>query len=332
MTAGAGTRLNVGIVGATGQVGVAMRQILEQRDFPVGDIRFFASPRSAGKVLSYAGREVVVEDATTADPSGLDVALFSAGASTSRALVPAFVDAGVIVVDNSSAFRRDPDIPLVVSEVNPGDAAQVIAELQSKPEGGFYRVRLRFAGADPRRYATYLASRPPAAEEQAIALVTRLCRATRARTHIVHHSAASALPLLRRARADGLPLTAETCPHYLHFTAEAIPDGATPFKCAPPIREAANREELWRALAEGVLESWEAYFLEPHGGDLNGFFLLKGDRAELGSVRTRQEFDRIVTRGSMVVSNFGVVGAATGARIEQEMGRYLEAAGELGSG
>ena len=110
------------------------------------------------------------------------------------------------------------------------------------------------AGADPRRYATYLASRPPASEEAAIALVTRLCRATGARTHIVHHSAASALDQLRAARAEGLPLTAETCPHYLHFTAEAIPDGATPFKCAPPIRDAANREALWRALAEGVLD------------------------------------------------------------------------------
>lgn len=115
--------LNIGVVGATGQVGVAMRQILEQRDFPVGDVRFFASARSAGTVLPFAGREIVVEDAATADPSGLDVALFSAGATTSKALVPAFVDAGVIVVDNSSAFRRDPDIPLVVSEVNP-EAAQ----------------------------------------------------------------------------------------------------------------------------------------------------------------------------------------------------------------
>ena len=108
--------------------------------------------------------------------------------------------------------------------------------------------------ADPRRYATYLASRPPAAEEAAIALVTRLCRATRARTHIVHHSAASALGQLRAARAEGLPLTAETCPHYLHFAAESIPDGATPFKCAPPIRSAANRDALWAALAEGVLD------------------------------------------------------------------------------
>ncbi|HEY0950053.1 aspartate-semialdehyde dehydrogenase [Nocardioides sp.] len=116
---------NIGVVGATGQVGVAMRQILEERDFPVGEVRFFASARSAGTVLPFAGREVVVEDASTADPSGLDIALFSAGATTSRALAPRFVDAGVIVVDNSSAFRKDPDIPLVVAEVNPEDAAAV---------------------------------------------------------------------------------------------------------------------------------------------------------------------------------------------------------------
>jgi aspartate-semialdehyde dehydrogenase len=118
---------NVGIVGATGQVGVAMRQILEERDFPVGEVRFFASPRSAGTVLPYAGREVTVEDAATADPSGLDIALFSAGATTSRALAQKFADAGVIVIDNSSAFRKDPAIPLVVSEVNPQAAATVIA-------------------------------------------------------------------------------------------------------------------------------------------------------------------------------------------------------------
>ena len=119
--------VRLGVVGAPGQVGVAMRQILEQRNFPVEEIRFFASARSAGKVLPFAGRDVVVEDAATADPSGLDIALFSAGATTSRALVPKFVDAGVIVVDNSSAFRKDPDIPLVVSEVNPEAMAGVIA-------------------------------------------------------------------------------------------------------------------------------------------------------------------------------------------------------------
>ncbi len=109
----------IGVVGATGQVGVAMRQILEERDFPVDQIRFFASARSAGRVLSYAGRDVVVEDAATADPTGLDIAVFSAGATTSRAQAPRFAAAGVTVVDNSSAWRMDPDVPLVVSEVNP---------------------------------------------------------------------------------------------------------------------------------------------------------------------------------------------------------------------
>lgn len=120
--------------------------------------------------------------------------------------------------------------------------------------GPIDQATAQLAAADPRKYATYLASRPPGAEEQAIALVTGLCRETRARTHIVHHSAASALPMLAQARADGLPVTAETCPHYLHFTAESIPDGATAYKCSPPIREAANREALWKALAAGTLD------------------------------------------------------------------------------
>ncbi|NHC22834.1 aspartate-semialdehyde dehydrogenase [Nocardioides sp. IC4_145] len=117
----------IGIVGATGQVGVAMRQILEERSFPADEVRFFASARSAGTVLPFAGGEITVEDASTADPSGLDIALFSAGATTSRNLAQKFVDAGVIVVDNSSAFRKDPAIPLVVSEVNP-EAMQPVIE------------------------------------------------------------------------------------------------------------------------------------------------------------------------------------------------------------
>jgi allantoinase len=109
------------------------------------------------------------------------------------------------------------------------------------------------SGQDPRRYATYLASRPRAAENEAIGLAARLCRETRARTHIVHHSSSDALATLRAAREEGLPLSAETCPHYLRFVAEEIPDGATEFKCAPPIRERENRDALWRALGEGVL-------------------------------------------------------------------------------
>jgi aspartate-semialdehyde dehydrogenase len=125
--------VRLGIVGATGQVGVAMRQILEQRGFPLEEIRFFASARSAGTVLPYAGREVTVEDAATADPSGLDIALFSAGATPSRALAPRFADAGVTVVDNSSAFRMDPDVPLVVSEVNPGAIADARKGIIANP-------------------------------------------------------------------------------------------------------------------------------------------------------------------------------------------------------
>jgi aspartate-semialdehyde dehydrogenase len=111
--------LRVGIVGATGQVGAVMRQILAERRFPLGELRFFASARSAGSTLPWGDGEITVEDAATADPTGLDVALFSAGASTSRAQAPRFAAAGVTVVDNSSAFRRDADVPLVVAEVNP---------------------------------------------------------------------------------------------------------------------------------------------------------------------------------------------------------------------
>ncbi len=115
--------LHLGIVGATGQVGVAMRSILAERDFPLASIRFFASARSAGSTLPWGDGEITVEDAATADPTGLDVALFSAGATTSRAQAPRFAAAGVTVIDNSSAFRKDPAIPLVCSEVNPGDIA-----------------------------------------------------------------------------------------------------------------------------------------------------------------------------------------------------------------
>ena len=113
--------MNVGVVGATGQVGAAMRQILLERGFPIASIRFFSSARSAGTVLPFGDLEVTVEDAETADPSGLDLAIFSAGATASRALAPRFAAAGAIVVDNSSAWRMDPDVPLVVSEVNPDD-------------------------------------------------------------------------------------------------------------------------------------------------------------------------------------------------------------------
>jgi aspartate-semialdehyde dehydrogenase len=112
--------LRVGVVGATGQVGAVMRQILVERGFPVAEMRFFASSRSAGSTLPWGGGDILVEDAAISDPAGLDIALFSAGGSTSRELAPRFAAAGVTVIDNSSAWRMDPDVPLVVSEVNPG--------------------------------------------------------------------------------------------------------------------------------------------------------------------------------------------------------------------
>ena len=111
--------MRVGVVGATGQVGGVMRRILAERDFPVDELRYFASARSAGRTLPWKGADVVVEDAATADPSGLDIALFSAGATSSAPLAPRFAAAGAVVIDNSSAWRMDPDVPLVVTEVNP---------------------------------------------------------------------------------------------------------------------------------------------------------------------------------------------------------------------
>lgn len=117
----------------------------------------------------------------------------------------------------------------------------------------------RALGPDPspseaRRYALYLASRPKRAEEEAVAMVFRLAKKFGTQSHIVHLSAATALPTLRRARDERVPVSAETCPHYLSFAAEEIPDGDTSFKCAPPIREGENRELLWDALREGLLD------------------------------------------------------------------------------
>lgn len=109
-------------------------------------------------------------------------------------------------------------------------------------------------GLDPRRYATYLASRPRKAEDAAIDLVLRLAQETGARAHVVHLSSSDAITMFRRAKDQKTQLTVETCPHYLTFAAEDIPDGATEFKCAPPIRERNNREKLWDALRQGVID------------------------------------------------------------------------------
>jgi aspartate-semialdehyde dehydrogenase len=110
--------MRVGVVGATGQVGMVMRDLLAERGFPVDEMRFFASSRSAGTTLDWRGTAITVEDADLADPTGLDVALFSAGAASSKVLAPKFAAAGVTVIDNSSAWRMHPEVPLVVPEVN----------------------------------------------------------------------------------------------------------------------------------------------------------------------------------------------------------------------
>jgi aspartate-semialdehyde dehydrogenase len=117
--------MHVAVVGATGQVGQVMRRILVERDFPVDSMRYFASARSVGRTLDWKGTEVAVEDAAMADWSGIDIALFSAGATASKAIAPQAAAAGVTVVDNSSAWRMDPEVPLVVPEVN----ADALADL-----------------------------------------------------------------------------------------------------------------------------------------------------------------------------------------------------------
>lgn len=141
--------------------------------------------------------------------------------------------------------------------------------------------RIATEGLDWRKYATYLASRPDEAELVAIEEMLRLCRKYKFRMHIVHLATSQAIPMLRAAKAEGLPVTSECCPHHLHFAAEQIPDGATQFKCTPPIRSAANRDALWEGLREGVIDMiatdhspcppemkrlWEGFFNTAWGG------------------------------------------------------------------
>ena len=125
--------LSVAIVGATGQVGTVMREILAERSFPIRELRLFSSSRSAGTAIEFGGATIIVEDVETADAAGIDIALFSAGATASRAYAPRFAEAGAVVVDNSSAWRMDPDVPLVVSEVNPHAIAEARKGIVANP-------------------------------------------------------------------------------------------------------------------------------------------------------------------------------------------------------
>ncbi|HEX5759831.1 MAG TPA: allantoinase AllB [Thermoanaerobaculia bacterium] len=146
-----------------------------------------------------------------------------------------------------------------VGEAELARALPILAELgapllvHAELPGPIAAAAARLAGADPRAYSTWLLSRPPVAEVEAVELLVLLARATGARIHVVHVAAAEVLPLLAAARAEGLAVSGETCPHYLTFCAEEVPDGATEYKCAPPVRDASDREALWAALADGIL-------------------------------------------------------------------------------
>jgi len=124
---------NVAVVGATGQVGAVVLRLLAERNFPVDQLRVMSSARSAGKTITWKGEEYVVEDTATADLSGIDIAIFSAGGGTSKELAPKFAAAGAIVIDNSSAWRMDPDVPLVVSEVNPQEVKNAVKGIIANP-------------------------------------------------------------------------------------------------------------------------------------------------------------------------------------------------------
>jgi len=147
-----------------------------------------------------------------------------------------------------------------VSEADLRQAMPVLARLgatllvHAEEPAALDAAAAEIGDADPRAYATYLASRPPEAEVAAVELLVRLAREFGTRVHVVHVSAAEALLPLHAAREEGVPLTAETCPHYLHFDAEDVREGATEMKCAPPVRGAANREQLWTALGAGWID------------------------------------------------------------------------------
>jgi allantoinase len=158
-------------------------------------------------------------------------------------LVPSGVEefAHVAEADLRAALPklRELGAPLLAHSELPGPIAEAVKKL---------------GNADPRKYQAWLASHPPVAENEAIDLLLRLCAEFKARVHVVHLSSSHAIPRLQKAKAEGLAVSVETCPHYLTFAAEEIPDGATEFNCAPPVRERGNREKLWAGLADGTID------------------------------------------------------------------------------
>ena len=154
--------------------------------------------------------------------------------------VPEFAHVDEAVLRAAMPVIARLDLPLLVHAEVPGPIERAMASLGALPT--------------PTRYADYARSRPPEAELEAIGMMIRLCREFGTRTHIVHLATAAAVPMIERARAEGLPLTCETCPHYLYFSDDRIPDGSVAHKCAPPIRDEANRVALWAALVNGTID------------------------------------------------------------------------------
>lgn len=223
-------------------------------DMPLNSIPPATSPRGvAEKAALTEGRVFVdvglwggaVPTNTTGRSTGLGELLAEGVRGFKCFLVPSGVDEFPFVstadVEAALAQLRGTGIPLMVH-----------AELAEPIDDA--TARLVAASADPRKYETYLRSRPPTAEDRAVELLYTLAKKTGVAIHVVHLSSAGALETIARAKDDGVPLTAETAPHYLHFVAESVPDGATWFKCAPPIRERANRERLWEAVRAGLIE------------------------------------------------------------------------------
>ena len=189
----------------------------------------------------------------------VDWALWGGVVSDNQQHIGALAAAGV---PGFKCFLVDPGIDgfTMVSEPQVRDALPRVAKtglpllVHAELSGPIEAATRELSRGDWRRYDTYLRSRPDEAELAAIELLLSLCREFHFRLHIVHLSTHKALDALRRAKSDGLPISVETCPHYLYFSAEQIADGATPCKCAPPIRSEANREQLWQALREGVID------------------------------------------------------------------------------
>ncbi|MCA1634787.1 MAG: allantoinase AllB [Acidobacteria bacterium] len=194
----------------------------------------------------------------------VDVAFWGGVVPGNLPELPALFEAGVVGfkcflihsgVEEFPHVTEDELRPALQELARLGSLLIVHAEVPGPVERALAEGAAATGGAgDPRRYESFLRSRPRAAEDEAVRLLIRLCRETGARVHVVHHSSSDSLAALREARAEGLPLTVETCPHYLSFAAEEIPDGATEFKCCPPIRERENREKLWAALGDGVID------------------------------------------------------------------------------